>query len=72
MLEDNGVNLQSVYGGTEFGAPTSIISDARRPRGVGEWEYIEFDEQKAKINWEERGANLYEPQFLVMSRLCSS
>ncbi|KAF8971243.1 hypothetical protein BDZ97DRAFT_1349060 [Flammula alnicola] len=60
FLVENGVNLQSVYGGTEVGGPAC---SSRRRGDEREWEYVEFSD-KWDIRWIPQGNGTYECQFL--------
>lgn len=56
-----GVNVQAVYGGTEFGPLTM----PRLHRGQeADWEWLEFSD-RPKLRWVAQGDGTYECQALV-------
>ncbi|KAJ7164330.1 hypothetical protein C8R46DRAFT_901456 [Mycena filopes] len=57
-----GVTLNSVYGGTEFGAPVHIVPLAR-DIADGDWAYLRFD-ARVNIRWVPHGDDLFEAVFL--------
>lgn len=60
-LVEAGVHLVPVYGGTEFGPPSSFL---KGPMNKEDWEYIFFS-QFVKTRWIDQGDGTYELQFLV-------
>ncbi|RDB20216.1 Non-canonical non-ribosomal peptide synthetase FUB8 [Hypsizygus marmoreus] len=61
LLVDHGVPLRTVYGGTEFGAPTHLkplVGDEK------EWQYMRFCD-KTKVRWISQGDGTFECQFLT-------
>lgn len=62
-LQQAGVMLSPIYGGTEFGAPTPMIPDLKDVAN-GDWAYTRFS-PRATINWEPQGDGTYELQFLA-------
>jgi hypothetical protein len=67
-LAAKGVNLHSVYGATEFGAPVSLFPETVLHR-TGEWEYIQFDHARMNPRWIQHASDHYELQFLVWAFL---
>ena len=62
-LAASGVNLKSIYGGTEFGAPCLPHLE----RGHEEdWDFVEFS-SRAKIRWVDEGNGRCECQFWWVS-----
>ncbi|CAK5268755.1 unnamed protein product [Mycena citricolor] len=55
-----GINIVSVYGGTEFGAATKI---KRVVGDLSEWDWLEFSD-RVDIRWAPQGDNVFECQFL--------
>ncbi|KII84556.1 hypothetical protein PLICRDRAFT_117723 [Plicaturopsis crispa FD-325 SS-3] len=53
-----GVKLRTVYGGTEFGAPTLLVA-----RDDDEWNWMRFSD-RVNIQWADQHDGTYELQFL--------
>jgi hypothetical protein len=62
-MVESGVPLKSIYGGTEFGAPTHQFP---RKGDEKEWAYMEFGKQ-IKLRWVAQGDGTFECQMLVRS-----
>lgn len=62
FMKEQGVTLCSIYGGTEFGAPTYMH---QRPSD-GDWEYIKIDERVNPV-WDAQGDGTFELIFMVNS-----
>ncbi|KAJ7045929.1 putative aminoadipate reductase [Mycena alexandri] len=65
-LARSGVALTSVYGGTEFGAPSHTVPLAKDVAD-GDWMYIRFD-SRANIRWVAHGDGLHEAVFLATEK----
>ncbi|KAK0201032.1 putative aminoadipate reductase [Desarmillaria ectypa] len=61
-LHASGINLSSVYGATEFGAPVHTIPLATDVK-AGEWSWIRFD-SRATIQMIPHGDGLFEAHFM--------
>lgn len=61
FLIENGITLQSVYGGTEVGGPaySSLREDDKK-----EWEYVEFG-KNCDVRWIPQGEGTYECHLYV-------
>ncbi|KAH7913622.1 putative aminoadipate reductase [Hygrophoropsis aurantiaca] len=56
-----GIRISSVYGGTEFGAITTVI---RRPGEWNDWQWTRFSD-KSNLRWVPQGDGTYELQVLT-------
>ncbi|KAF7370103.1 Acetyl-CoA synthetase-like protein [Mycena sanguinolenta] len=64
FLFNQGINMVTVYGGTEFGAVTDI--KVRQPeRDAGEWNWIRFSDH-VNIRWVPQGEGVFECQILTV------
>jgi hypothetical protein len=63
MLIKRGVNLVSLYGGTEFGLPVRMFSSSAG-RTPEDWQYLELSES-ASPRWVDQGDGSFELQLLV-------
>ncbi|KAJ7360799.1 putative aminoadipate reductase [Mycena albidolilacea] len=63
-LFSQGINIVSVYGGTEFGAPT-IVKRRQTEADTGEWAWFRFS-SRTNIRWERQGDGTLECQFLTV------
>ncbi|KAJ7360820.1 putative aminoadipate reductase [Mycena albidolilacea] len=63
-LFSQGINIVSVYGGTEFGAPT-IVKRRQAEADAGEWAWFQFS-SRTNIRWERQGDGTLECQFLTV------
>ncbi|KAJ6457255.1 putative aminoadipate reductase [Mycena sanguinolenta] len=64
FLFNQGVNIVTVYGGTEFGAVTDIrVRPAERD--AGEWNWMRFSGH-VNIRWVPQGEGVFECQFLTV------
>ncbi|KAF8075758.1 putative aminoadipate reductase [Lyophyllum atratum] len=63
-LANAGVSLHSVYGGTEFGGPTRMMT---RKGDEKEWDYMEFSE-RVNVRWVPQGDGTFECQFLASEK----
>ncbi|KAF7340997.1 Acetyl-CoA synthetase-like protein [Mycena sanguinolenta] len=61
FLFDQGINMVTVYGGTEFGA----VADIKVERDAGEWNWIRFSDH-VNIRWVSQGEGVFECQFLTV------
>ncbi|GJE99007.1 acetyl-CoA synthetase-like protein [Phanerochaete sordida] len=75
-LVEAGVNLCSVYGGTEYGvytrmfdADTSLGPDAP-VKTRWDWAWVQFPDDRLKIRWDPQGDGSYELQFLTCKTHC--
>ena len=59
----SGVKLYSIYGGTEFGAPTHPFP-SKTDRDVMDWAWQRFSD-RANVRWIAQGDGTYECQLLV-------
>ena len=57
-----GVQLASVYGGTEFAVPVGLAD--KQDIADGDWMWMRFSEAQ-KVRWEPQGDDTYELQILV-------
>jgi hypothetical protein len=63
MLVKAGVNLVSLYGGTEFGLAVRALT-TKAGRTPEDWAYLELTDF-ASPRWVDQGNNTFELQFLV-------
>jgi acyl-coenzyme A synthetase/AMP-(fatty) acid ligase len=63
FMASSGVKLSPVYGGTEFGGPTYMLS---RPGydPENDWEWMSLDD-RMNVRWDPQGDGTYECQLLV-------
>ncbi|KAF7340994.1 Acetyl-CoA synthetase-like protein [Mycena sanguinolenta] len=64
FLFNQGINMVTVYGGTEFGAMTDI-KVRQAERDAGEWNWIRFSDH-VNIRWVPQGEGVFECQFLTI------
>ncbi|KAJ7146585.1 putative aminoadipate reductase [Mycena epipterygia] len=63
-LFNQGVNICTMYGGTEFGAPT-VPRRTREEVDAGEWAWMRFS-SSANVRWQPVGDGTFECQFLTV------
>ena len=65
-----GVRLNSIYGGTEFGAPTGLwdTDDSQGPdadvKTTDDWAWFSFSDM-VNLRWVDQGDGTYELHYLV-------
>ncbi|KAF7340998.1 Acetyl-CoA synthetase-like protein [Mycena sanguinolenta] len=64
FLINQGINMVTVYGGTEFGAVTDI-KVRQAERDAEEWNWIRFSDH-VNIRWVPQGEGVFECQFLTI------
>ncbi|KAF7340995.1 Acetyl-CoA synthetase-like protein [Mycena sanguinolenta] len=64
FLFNQGINMVTVYGGTEFGAVTDI-KVRQAERDAGEWNWMRFSDH-VNIRWLPQGEEVFECQFLTI------
>ncbi|KAJ6558269.1 acetyl-CoA synthetase-like protein [Mycena capillaripes] len=64
FLFSQGVNIVSLYGATEFGAP-SIVARREAEQDAGEWAWFRFS-SRVNIRWVPQGDGTFECQFLTV------
>ena len=75
-LAQAGVQLFSVYGGTEYGVYTHVFDTDVSPgahcsygKTITDWAWLAFDENRVKMRWDPQDNGSYELQFLVRDAL---
>lgn len=68
-LISQGVPIHSIYGGTEFGAPTWLKP---KKEDAKDWAWMEFDEERVSVRWVPQGDGTFECQFLVREHFAIS
>ena len=65
-LAHAGINIRSIYGGTEFGGTTTVIGDIteQKERRLEDWSWMRFSD-RIKVRWVSQKNGNFECQFLV-------
>ncbi|KAJ6457360.1 putative aminoadipate reductase [Mycena sanguinolenta] len=64
FLFNQGINIVTLYGGTEFGAVTDLRV-RQTERDAGEWNWMRFSDH-VNIRWVPQGERVFECQFLTV------